>query len=185
MLVRATYFSGDVSVKPGHHLARLAKPPIVSASLASQSPLKGIKNPGSKTAAQKQGKRYEAKILKKTDLFTSVTSLKSPWLQYIDAQGLRFCQPDLLLFYKDIIVLCEIKLSHTANAYFQLEGLYRPVVERLFPGYTVLSLEITRSFDPGIRFPEEFFLYFSMEDFLIDLTTSLSMSRLNVLQWKL
>ena len=119
------------------------------------------------------------------DSLVKWAAVKSPWLQYIDSEGTHFCQPDLLLTNKNLILLCEIKLTHTSAAFFQMEKLYRPVLQRIFPQHKILSVEITRSFDPSIRFPQEMLLYFSIEDLLLNSTPSSNLNTISVLQWKL
>ena len=152
----------------------------------SDSPLRGIRNPGTATAAQRAGKRYEKKVLqaleKQFRVDDSVTLRPSPWIAFSGAPSEeRHCQPDLLLVTESEVLLCEIKLSHTLDAYWQLERLYRPVVEKLFGARPVRLVEITRSFDPAVRFPAPMRLFFSIEHILRTPRTS----AIEVLQWKL
>jgi hypothetical protein len=154
----------------------------------STSPLRGIKNPGTGSAVQRAGKRYEKKVLAQIGkLFAQadgITLLASPWLAFsslANPSEERHCQPDLLISTPTEIFLCEIKLSHTVDAFWQLDSLYRPAVERLDPSRPIRLVEITRSFDPAVLFPRKMRLFFSLEHLLRTPATS----AVEVLQWKL
>lgn len=157
---------------------------VLDARLAS-SPLRGIKKPGTGSAAQRAGKRYEYKVLAAlTRQFAGspVFVRPSPWIAFTSVMmEERHCQPDLLLETPEEIFLCEIKLSHTLDAFWQLHRLYRPVVEVLHAPKPVRLVEITRSFDPAVRFPAPMRLFFSIEHIL---RTPRSPA-IEVLQWKL
>ena len=161
--------------------------PVVLARLSS-SPLRGMKNPGTATAVQRAGKRYEKKVLSTIEkLFSKsdeVAVIPAPWLAFSsmsDVSAERHCQPDLLLRTPTEVLLCEVKLSHTVDAYWQLSELYRPVVERLVAPLPVRLVEITRSFDPVVKFPARMRLFFSIEHILRTPATE----AIEVLQWKL
>lgn len=161
----------------------------VVAARWADSPLRNMKNPGTATAAQRAGKRYEKKVLRSLEkLFVNeefVSVRVAPWVGYIIfSAGLcdeRFCQPDVILETPKEIFLCEIKLSHTLDAYWQLQSLYRPVVSKLYGERPVRLVEITRSFDPAVLFPSEMRLFFSIEH----LMKTPASGAVEVLQWKL
>jgi hypothetical protein len=158
----------------------------VFASRFSESPLRGIRNPGTGSAAQRAGKRYEKKVLasleKRFKSESSITLYPSPWIAFSPTvSDERHCQPDLLIESPEEIFLCEIKLSHTADAYWQLAHLYGPVVRHLFPSKPVRLVEITRSFDPNTAFPAFCRLFFSIEHIL----RTPSSTAVEILQWKL
>jgi hypothetical protein len=173
----------------------------VLAARLSESPLRSIKNPGTATAAQRAGKRYEKKVLTAVSklfphvgpksllppspvLSEVVHALPSPWIAFTarrDRSAERHCQPDLLLIGEREILVCEIKLAHTVDAYWQLRHLYGPVVAKLFPSHTLRLVEITRSFDPVVRFGEGMRLFFSLEHVLRTPPANL----IEVIQWKL
>lgn len=104
-----------------------------------------------------EGLRYEAKVqqylCELSDLY-----LPSPWIIYIVEGRPQWCQPDgLHLDYKrGVVSIIEVKLTHTADAAKQLRGVYEPVVRRIFPrpAWGVRLIEVTRWFDPDIKFPE-------------------------------
>lgn len=161
---------------------------VLSARL-SESPLRSIKNPGTATPAQRAGKRYEKKVLAAVSkLFPSKhvgpEVLSSPWIAFTakrDRATERHCQPDLLLVGESEVLVCEIKLAHTVDAYWQLRHLYGPVVAKLFPERSLRLVEITRSFDPVVRFGDGMRLFFSLEHVLRTPPANL----IEVIQWKL
>lgn len=161
----------------------------VIAARWSSTPLRNIKNPGTGSAAQRAGKRYERKVLKALEKQFSnnegISLRIAPWIAYTvfssSINDEKHCQPDLLLETANEVFLCEIKLSHTIDAFWQLSALYLPVVRLLYNKKPVRLVEITRSFDPAVRFPCEMRLFFSIEHILRTPATK----AIEVLQWKL
>lgn len=129
-----------------------------------------------RTYAQKAGLRYEQKI---HDVLSSIYDdnyCVAPAILFEDGTGFRRAIPDGLLQFGRTIVIVEIKLTHTERAYWQLVRLYRPLVAHLMPGTHIACVEICRSYDPAVTFPEPH-----------DVTTSLHKltERVGVLTWKL
>lgn len=119
------------------------------------------------TAAREAGLRYERLV--QAQLQTIWPAYRtSPWLAFTDETGERRCSPDGIFFDKRTGVACvvEIKLQHMPEAWFQLRKLYEPVVKRLYPNSQVSVVEIVKSFDPSMPFPEEIILLTSFEDLL-------------------
>ena len=79
----------------------------------------------------------------------------STWFIYENKYGIYYCQTDGLLFQRDEkkLTIIECKYQHTADAYFQLEELYVPVVSCAFPRYTVATVEVVSWYDAAVRFP--------------------------------
>ncbi len=50
----------------------------------------------------------------------------------------------------------EVKYQHTPDAWWQLRRLYAPLVEHIFPHYSVHLVEVCKWFDPAVPFPERF-----------------------------
>lgn len=153
------------------------------ADIATQVPPVSLRKTKS-TVVQKKGNKYEAKVRTHIERAYANSSeyryLFSPWFTYrLPGDTARHCQPDILLFSAKQIFICEVKLNHIRDAYYQLRNLYAPVVKAVFPGYEISLIEITRSFDPRILFPEEFELFFGLSDALA------SERQLSVVQWKL
>ena len=71
---------------------------------------------------------------------------------------IRYCQYDALLVLPDrgVLVIVEVKYSHTADAYWQLEHVYVPVL-RSFLGpshaWQIATVEVVKWFDPSTAFP--------------------------------
>lgn len=109
------------------------------------------------TAAQKAGLRYEAKAqLHLRELLTDYCP--SPIFYFIDDNGSRKCVPDGIYLprkFGDPIFVFEIKTQHMPEAWFQLRKLYEPVVRAKFPLSPVGCIEVCRSFDPEMQFPEK------------------------------
>jgi len=78
----------------------------------------------------------------------------SPWVIF---NGDRWCQPDGLLLDpgEGRIVVTEIKLRHCSEAWYQLFELYIPVVQALFPGWTIAGCEVCKWYDPAERTPDQ------------------------------
>ncbi len=91
--------------------------------------------------------------------------LPGPWISFHDQnRKRRLCQPDALFIRSDgSVLIVEMKLTHTLNAWWQLRRLYQPVVERLY-NREAFVLEVCRTGDPLMRYPEPVELYERVED---------------------
>lgn len=106
-----------------------------------------------------EGVRYERKAQKFLAEELGEGYCPSPWLRFRaeEAKRPRYCQPDGVLF--DIeggkITLYEVKLQHTADAWWQLEHLYLPVISFLFPSrlWKMSVCEVVKWYDPAVAFP--------------------------------
>jgi len=92
----------------------------------------------------------------------------SPWFQYKETNEtrVRYCQPDGLLFSKDlsVITIVEVKLKHTAKAWWQLKHKYLQVVRYCYPWATIHFVELVKWYDISIPFPEEVALRADLRD---------------------
>lgn len=145
---------------PPHHLRLVGN--VVRAELAPYDPF-----PPTSTRRQRPavaaGIRYERKV--QEHLVTTYPSLYTPgpWIRYIDTTSRRrkprFCQPDgfFVDFRRGLITVAEIKLKHTADAWWQLRRVYEPVLRQLFAPslWDLAFLEIVRWYDPHTTFPQE------------------------------
>lgn len=79
------------------------------------------------------------------------------WFKFFDGQRQRWCQTDGLLFDPDIGAVCiiEVKYQHTADAWWQLNELYLPVVRNAFPGWLITTCEVVKWFDPAVVCPQK------------------------------
>ena len=105
---------------------------------------------------KQQGILYEQRCHAYLGERYSVHFLSAPWIIFEDALGLRWCQPDGIIF--DVrpgrIICTEIKLRHCSEAYFQLFELYIPVLSVIFPKWSIRGCEVCRWFDPKEPTPE-------------------------------
>lgn len=104
------------------------------------------------TDAQRAGLRYEAKVQQfLKSRFPAYEA--APWLHFLDDKLARTAQPDGVLKLNNFVVIFEIKHQHCPEAWWQLERLYRPVIEVIWPNTPVMCIEVCRSYDPSMPFP--------------------------------
>lgn len=119
------------------------------------------------TPAQRAGLVYERKIKKELRHVLDAPAIEDgPWFRYDGGGGKpRYCQPDMLLGYspKELSIV-EIKLRWTADAYWSLAHVYRPVVMRALGNWkfapTPALVVVTRSYDPAVRVPADVKLHY-------------------------
>ena len=108
--------------------------------------------------AKARGVNYETKVQDHLSSLLPDTYVASPWFEFTSAENPRprLCQADG--FSIDIargeILLVEVKLKHCALAWWQLHHLYAPVVQWLWPGWTIKTVEVVKWFDPATRTPD-------------------------------
>ena len=108
------------------------------------------------TVAQNSGLRYEEKVQRFLSESLRTLYHAAPFLHFRDGHDRRTCVPDGLHF--DIsgrTTIFEIKSQHMPDAWWQLRKLYEPVVQQLRFTNVVSCVEVTKSFDPSMGFPEE------------------------------
>lgn len=105
------------------------------------------------TDAQHIGLRYEAQVQSQlVKLFQEY--VPEPELSFYDQGVRRSVRPDGILVRKNHLVIFEIKYTHVPEAWWQLEKLYKVVLDGLY--HRPISLvEICRSYDPSTPFPCE------------------------------
>jgi hypothetical protein len=145
--------------------------------------------PGTTSKAQRLGKRYEHKVRKAiAKLNPKQTVVSGPWVTFMNASGsLRYCQPDIVMFDEEQkkAIIFEVKYTHTIDAYHQLKNLYLPTLQFIHRDYQFMLVEITRSYDGALKFPEE------IEELFFDFNECVAAmmfretSHIGVLQWKL
>ena len=102
------------------------------------------------------GLRYERKAHKYLDGLFGEKYVASPWIRFIANGKSLYCQPDGLVVEKGLCTIVEIKLKHTAFAWFQIKELYLPVLKVLMPDTEFNYLEVCRWFDSDTGFPGTF-----------------------------
>lgn len=124
------------------------------------------------TGAKAEGKRYEEKALGYLQYEFGDWFIPSPWLQFWNELGEQWCQPDALVvdFRASRIIIAEVKLRHTSDAWWQLVRKYVQVVDAIFPAelWRLCCVEIVRWYDPQIAFPVRPILRKSLRDLRAD-----------------
>lgn len=110
------------------------------------------------TGAQKAGLAYERRAQGYLCELFPDQYVPSPWVAFrLKGEPLiRYCQPDGLIvdIAQSRVTVVEIKLRHCIEAYIQLNGIYLPVVRKLFPlPWELRQLEVTRYYDAMVGFP--------------------------------
>lgn len=69
----------------------------------------------------------------------------SVWFEFFDSNGRGVCEADHIIICPDRVVVVECKLTQTPRGLFQLEKLYLPLVEFLFPEVRVQGVMICKT----------------------------------------
>lgn len=85
--------------------------------------------------ARARGKTYERKVgkqLAKRAEKLSVDLKSQEWLEFTDANGYGYCQPDFYFVCDGFVILVECKLTQTQTAFDQMTKLYMPVLKHIY-----------------------------------------------------
>ena len=100
-----------------------------------------------------KGSKAEGKRLEKQIAVALVNSglpdglerqLYNPWIEFWDASGHHFAQPDFVLIGPADIVVLEVKLSQSPFAFDQLLYLYKPLLEHMYPGRRLFLIQVCK-----------------------------------------
>ena len=112
--------------------------------------------PKRRSAAQRLGLKYEKDVC--SELLTTLDPVKGSLLfqpAFRFNAGRAFDEhaiPDIVyLAPSNVITIFEIKLKHTADAWYQLRKLYRPIVAKAYPGHAINLCEVCKWYDPSIK----------------------------------
>lgn len=135
---------------------------VIRAGIAKTVPAFSLRKQR-RTSAKRRGIKYEQKaqamLVEKYS-----TYIPSLWLQFYSksSSSMRWCQPDGVLFdfKRGIITIIEIKFCHTAQAWWQLNELYLPVISHIFGRelWNYRLAEMVLWYDSVINFPGEHYL---------------------------
>lgn len=101
---------------------------------------------------------YERKIHWWMERRFGVEYIPQQWFAYHWRGQIRFAQPDglLILPKRRVLLIVEVKYTHTPDAYWQIEHTYVPLM-RCFLGqgnpWQIATVEVVKWFDPATRFP--------------------------------
>lgn len=127
----------------------------ISHAVQTTNPFAGQRS--RRSGAQKAGLAYQKRVgALLAETVGSSNMVSGPWYYYLDGSGRRnYCQPDFLLCHAfEAVVVTEVKLRWTADAWWQLRKIYLPVLCVARPQSKLLALCICRSYDPAIRIEE-------------------------------
>lgn len=151
--------------------------PLKDPTQVRWNPAPGVAVTGG-TESQRLGLKYEMRIHRGLrGLFPFYVA--NPYIHFLDDSVSRTCQPDAVLFLDPDIFIFEIKYQHCPEAWWQLERLYKPLIQLRFFQRPVYCVEICRSYDPSTPFPCPVELVKDLVDW-----TSESRPSFGVFQWK-
>ena len=150
----------------------------LAANIVSYSP-----SPSKPTPAQAAGLRYEKRWhqFAAEHLGPSYQTFENRQIAFSDeVYGWRTCRPDGIALVGNVLYIFEVKIRHTADAYWQLEKLYKPVLSHFYPSTDKVLIEVTKNLDPSTPFPVDYHLMHGAEFLLGD---SFKLDTFNVLLW--
>lgn len=133
--------------------------------------------------AQKAGLAYQKKAFARLKQEYGHRVSLNPWIEYHDLEGRHYCQPDAVVFFPTYIMLFEVKVRHSKLAYEQLKLQYAPLLEWLYPDHRIVKVEMTKSYDGAIQFPEKVEVFFDNWGKLNTWAYNAG-KEIGVLQWK-
>ena len=71
-----------------------------------------------------------------------------------DRRGLGWCQPDIIILpnrNRKFLLVIECKLKATRKAWVQLNYLYRPILERLYPQIEVRLVQVVKNLNKNLK----------------------------------
>lgn len=106
-----------------------------------------------------------------------------PHVHFRDGGDHRTVIPDAVLFCDDDqgrpqTKIFEVKRQHMPEAWWQLERLYRPVLQAAFPSHYIACVEVVRTYDSQMPWPEEHVLFNDLKHAV------LSSDKIGVLKWR-
>lgn len=91
------------------------------------------------------GLRYERELAKALP-----AAMHGQWVEFWDAGGKGWCQPDLILDTQLGLVVLEAKYTWTEEGHQQIERLYVPVLEKIF-ARPVVGMVVCRTLVPEVE----------------------------------
>lgn len=140
-LTPVVYFKRKVSLKSLH-------------SVKLRWDLWDYRIPAPRRGAKGLGARFEKKALAPSP-HVADRLLPGPILDFVQGSKPQRAIPDALLWSTDWNSICviEVKLRHSADAFYQIQNFYLPLVSRIFPSFRICSLELCKFYDPSVKLP--------------------------------
>lgn len=98
---------------------------------------------------QRAGLAFQRKVGKALVHFGSCCR-EGAWISYRDRGGLGLAQPDVMLVLPEGVLVLEIKLKFTLRAIPQLDALYVPLLQHLFPDRPIWRAVLCKHAAPEI-----------------------------------
>lgn len=119
---------------------------------------------GNVKGSMRRGLLYQDRVTDYLD--TQIEGIAGPWFRYSNGvKPPRYAQPDWLGFdfERGFLYIAEIKLTRVTNAWWQLNRLYKPIVQKVFPKWDIVLLEVSTTADV-LMLPEEVKVVHKVQD---------------------
>ena len=103
---------------------------------------------------QRAGLIYENRIANYLQAIYGKDVIHGQWYSFEDRRGLGWCQPDFIILpnrNRKYILVIECKLKATKKAWVQLNYLYRPIMERLYPQVDIRLVQVVKNLNKDLK----------------------------------
>jgi len=103
---------------------------------------------------QRAGLIYENRIANYLQAIYGKDVIHGQWYAFEDRRGLGWCQPDIIILpslTRKYILVIECKLKATKKAWVQLNYLYRPIMERLYPQVEIRLVQVVKNLNKNLE----------------------------------
>ena len=103
---------------------------------------------------RRAGLIYENRIANYLQAIYGKDVIHGQWYAFEDRRGLGWCQPDIIILpnrNRKYILVIECKLKATKKAWVQLNYLYRPILERLYPQVDIRLVQVVRNLNKDLE----------------------------------
>ena len=103
---------------------------------------------------RRAGLIYENRIANYLQAIYGKDVIHGQWYSFEDRRGLGWCQPDIIILpsrNRKYILVIECKLKATKKAWIQLNYLYRPIMERLYPQVDIRLVQVVKNLNKDLK----------------------------------
>ena len=103
---------------------------------------------------RRAGLIYENRIANYLQAIYGKDVIHGQWYVFEDRRGLGWCQPDIIILpnrNRKYILVIECKLKATKKAWVQLNYLYRPIMERLYPQVDIRLVQVVKNLNKNLK----------------------------------